>query len=59
MLAEVLSQCTTLAFLSLDGNQIGDEGAAMLAGALPHCRRLSNIYLGANRIGAQGAVRCE
>jgi len=51
----VLPQCPVLSKLYLGGNQIGDEGARMLAGVLPQCPVLSELYLDVNQIGHEGA----
>ncbi len=53
----VLPQCPALSILGLKGNQIGDQGAGVLAGVLPQCPALSTLGLGDNQIGDQGAGR--
>ena len=40
-------------------NQIGDEGAGILAGVLPKCPALSQLWLVGNQISAEGAGRLE
>jgi Ran GTPase-activating protein (RanGAP) involved in mRNA processing and transport len=60
----VLPQCPALSVLSLEGNQIGDQGAgsaghcgSTLAGVLPQCPALSYLNLSSNDIGAAAADR--
>jgi len=42
--------------LSLDNNEIGDEGAEGLASVLPDAKSLTSLNLVKNRISAEGAV---
>ena len=53
----MLPQCPVLSELYLDVNQIGHEGAGMLAGVLPQCPALSYLNLFSNEIGAEAADR--
>ena len=51
VLAEVLGQCSSLATLNLESNDIGDEGAGSLAGVLRECSSLATLNLAGNDIG--------
>lgn len=51
LLADALGWCTRLLVLSLDGNDLGPEGALAIAAALPGLPQLQGLY--ANRCGLQ------
>ena len=53
----MLGQCSSLAVLNLQHNDIGAEGADRLAGVLAQCSSLAVLKLAGNRIGADGAGR--
>ena len=55
-LAEVIGECSSLAHLNLNGNEIGAEGAERLAAVLGKCASLAHLDLGSNEIG-DGAGR--
>jgi Ran GTPase-activating protein (RanGAP) involved in mRNA processing and transport len=56
-LAEVLTQCPSLAHLDLSVNVIGTSGAERLAGVLGQCRVLAHLNIGGNWIGDAGVER--
>ena len=45
----------SLRILSLDTNQIGDEGAKGLGESLKQCCQLEELYLAENQVGDEGA----
>ena len=47
----MLGQCSSLATLDLESNDIRDEGARSLAGVLGQCSSLAELNLMTNRIG--------
>ena len=53
----VLSQCTSLVYLDLCNNGIGDAGAESLAGVLAKCPALAHLDLSYNEIGTVGEGR--
>ena len=51
----MLEQCSSVATLDLEYNDIGEEGAVILAGVLGQCSSLATLDLGDNGIGPEGA----
>jgi len=50
----LLGQCSSLAMLNLERNNIGSEGATSLAGVLGQCSSLATLDLEGNDIGDEG-----
>eukprot|EP00961_Rhodomonas_salina_P171746 2316076-Rhodomonas_salina.1 len=53
----VLGECKALAHLDLSGNEIGAEGAGVLAGVLGECKALNHLFASENGIGDEGMRR--
>ena len=54
---ELKGQGTALSYLDLYANEIGDEGAMVLAEVLPLCPTLSRLGVEDNQIGNEGRAR--
>ena len=50
------SQCDDRIAMFFSGNNIGAQGAAVLASALQRCSQLQSLELADNNIGAEGAA---
>ena len=58
-ISQLLNVTTTLQCLYMSGNDIGDEGMAMISEALQHNKSLTTLGVGECGLSVKGTVVCK
>ena len=57
-ISQLLNVTHTLQCLNISGNDIGDDGMAVISGALQHNKSLTGLFLSSCGLSVKGTVVC-